>query len=123
MATFPPLRPAVRNYDMGMFPVTTRTGFGGGSVRFSHGADSFAHSLDLGFTLLTQVEAALIRNHYRGQQGGFLPFRLSSEAWDGHTSATDLVPVTTRWVYVQPPEETHLAGGLMDVSVRLESVG
>ena len=122
MATFPALRSASRQYSMGIYPVTTETGFGGGSVRFSHGATPSGHTLQLGFVALTAAEAKLLRDHYRGQQGGFLPFSLSPEAWAGHSSATDLAPMTTLWVYAQAPEETHKRGGLVDVTVQLQSV-
>ena len=122
MPDFPALRPAVRNYNLGAYPVTTRTGFGGGSVRFSHGATASDHTLELGFEDLTQDEAKLLRDHYRVQQGGYVPFSLSADAWAGHSSFTDLVPSTTLWVYSQPPEETHKSGGLVDVTVQLTSV-
>lgn len=122
MASFPPLRPASRRYNFGVFPVSEERGFGGGSVRFLHGGTSSAHDLELGFELLTQTEAKLLRDHYRTQQGGFQPFSLSPEAWAGHTSQTDLVPSTTLWAYDGQPEETHRGGGWVDVSVRLRSV-
>lgn len=122
MATFPALRPASRRYSFGIYPISEERGFGGGSVRFKHGNISSSHDLELGFQLLTQSEAKLLRDHYRTQQGGYLPFSLSAEAWAGHTSQTDLVPSTTLWVYAQPPEETHRSGGWVDVSVRLASV-
>lgn len=122
MTAFPALRPATRRYSFGVFPVTEERGFGGGSVRFLHSSTSSAHDLELGFQLLTQAEAKLLRDHYRGQQGGFLPFSLSAEAWAGHTSQTDLVPTTTQWLYADQPEETHRSGGWVDVSVRLRSV-
>jgi hypothetical protein len=107
---------------MGQFPVSEQRGFGGGSVRFLHGSTAGGHTLGLGFVLLTQAEAKLLRDHYRTQQGGFLPFGLSAAAWAGHSSATDLVPTTTNWVYAGPPEETHRNGGLVDVTVQLVSV-
>jgi hypothetical protein len=122
MATFPALRPAARRYSFGSYPTTQETGFGGGSVRFLHGSTSSRHALELGFQLLTQAEAKMLRDHYREQQGGFLPFDLSIEAWAGHTSRTDLVPSTTQWRYANPPEETHLKGGWINVTIVLESV-
>ncbi len=122
MAAFPALRPATRRYSMGTFPVTTKTGFGGGSVRFRHGATASGHTLEMGFSNLTQAEAKLIRDHYRGQQGGYLAFSLSTDAWAGHTSATDLVPATTRWRYAAPPAEQQKSGGFVDLTVSLESV-
>lgn len=122
MATFPALRPAARRYSLGVYPSSEQRGFGGGSVRFLHGSTPSAHTLELGFEHLTQDEAKLLRDHYRNQQGGYLPFALSAAAWAGHTSVTDLVPATTRWIYAGPPEETHKSGGLVDVTVQLQSV-
>lgn len=122
MANFPSLRPASRRYSFGIFPVSEEVGFGGGSIRFLHASTSSGHSLELGFQLLTQAQAKLLRDHYREQQGGFIPFSLSAEAWAGHTSQTDLVPSTTRWRYAAPPEETHRSGGWVDLSVQLISL-
>lgn len=121
MASFPALRPAARRYSMGVYPVSEERGFGGGSVRFLHGTTNSGHSLELEFVLLTAAEAKLLRDHYRLQQGGFLPFDLGADAWAGHTSATDLVPSTTLWRYENPPEETHRNGGLVDVTIQLSS--
>jgi hypothetical protein len=122
MATFPALKPATRRYSMGVFPVTEERGFGGGSIRFRHGSTAYGHTLDLTFTALTQADAKLLRDHYRTQQGGSISFALSSEAWAGHTSFTDLVPTTTVWRYASQPEETHVATDRIDVTVSLLSV-
>lgn len=122
MATFPALRPATRQYSMGQFPVTTEIGFGGGNIRFLHGTSSSGHTLELGFIYLQESEAKLIRDHYRGQNGSHVAFALSAEAWAGHTSMTDLVPVTTLWRYADAPQETHRDAGFMDVTVSLVSV-
>jgi len=92
MATFPALKPATRRYSMGVFPVTEERGFGGGSIRFRHGSTAYGHTLELGFVALTQAQAKLIRDHYREQQGGYRSFQLSTYAWAGHASFTDLVP-------------------------------
>lgn len=119
---FPSLAPVTRRYSMGIFPVTTESGFGGGSIRFLHGSTSSGHTLELGYENLTATEASLIREHYRLRDGTHQSFLLSAEAWAGHTSATDLVPTTTRWKYAGPPEETHKRGGLVDVAVSLLSV-
>ena len=122
MATFPALKPATRRYSMGVYPVTEERGFGGGSVRFSHGITAYGHTLELGFVALTAAEAKLLRDHYRTQQGGYLTFQLSAEAWAGHTSATDLVPTTTYWRYASPIEESHRTGGYVDASLSLIAV-
>jgi len=122
MADFPALRPASRRYSFGTYPFTEQRGFGGGSTRFLHGTVSSANTMELSFTVLSQTEARLLRDHYREQQGGYLPFKLSADAWAGHTSMTDLVPSSTLWVYATPPEETHLDGGLINVAVQLVAV-
>jgi hypothetical protein len=122
MAVFPSLKPATRRYSMGVFPVTEERGFGGGSIRFRHGSTAYGHNLELGFVALTQAQAKLLRDHYRNQQGGYRSFPLSSEAWAGHTSFTDLVPITTAWRYSAVPEEQHRPGGYVDVSVSMMSV-
>lgn len=122
MATFPALEPATRRYSMGTFPITEEKGFGGGSVRFKHGATAYGHNLELGFTALTQAEAKLLRDHYRTQQGGYIAFPLSTQAWAGHTSFTDLVPTSTHWRYASQPQEDHLSAGYVNVQITLVSV-
>jgi hypothetical protein len=107
---------------MGIFPITVETGFGGGSTRFLHGTTNSGHTLNLGFENLTQSEAGLIRTHYRLQDGGHVAFALSSDAWAGHTSPTDLVPTTTLWCYDAQPQETHKSGGYIDMTITLRSV-
>jgi len=121
MATFPALKASSRSYSMGVFPVTEEKGFGGGSIRFKHGNTSYGHVLDLGFLALTQAQAKLIRDHYRAQHGGHIPFALSTEVWAGHSSATSLVPSTMVWRYASPPEEVHDTRGFVDVSLSLIS--
>lgn len=122
MAAFPALKPATRRYSMGVYPVTEERGFGGGSARFNHGTIPYGHTLELGFIALTAAQAKLLRDHYRTQQGGYVSFPLSAEAWAGHASFTDLVPTTTYWRYAAPIEETHRTGGYVDVSISLLSV-
>ena len=122
MATFPALEPATRRYSMGTYPVTEEKGFGGGSVRFKHGATAYSHNLELGFAALTQAEAKLLRDHYREQQGGYIAFPLSAQAWAGHTSFTDLVPLSTHWRYASQPQEDHLSAGYVNVQITLVSV-
>ena len=122
MATFPALEPATRRYSMGIFPTTEERGFGGGSIRFKHGTTAYSHNLELGFAALTQAQSKLLRDHYREQQGGYIAFPLSTEAWAGHTSFTDLVPTSTHWRYASQPQEEHLTGGYVNVQLTLISV-
>jgi hypothetical protein len=122
MASFPAIRPAKRRYGFGLFPVTTETGFGGGSVRFLHGNTRYGVNLELGYEYLTQAEAQSLRSHYRGQNGGARSFLLPNAIWAGHSSPTNIVPAGTAWVYASELDETHRSGLLFDVSVKLLQV-
>jgi hypothetical protein len=122
MASFPALRPARRRYGFGLFPVTTESGFGGGSVRFLHGDTRYGVNLELGYEVITQAEAQQIRNHYRGQSGGARSFLLPNIIWAGHTNPANIVPLGTSWIYASEPEETHRSGLLFDLSVKLLQV-
>lgn len=122
MATFPALIPTARRYNMGVFPATEEQTPSSGAVRFRHGIIACGHNLELSFTALTENQAQLLRNHYREQQGGFISFSLSPEAWAGHTTFTDLVPTSTFWCYAAQLQEEHLATGHINVQVTLISV-
>lgn len=121
MADFPSLTPSERRFTLGVYPVTTERGFGGGNIRFLHGSQSSGHELELQYLWLSQTEAELIREHYRGQQGGTLAFDLSAAVLTGNTYYSTMVS-TVAWRYGEPPEEEQLSGGLVNVAVRLESV-
>lgn len=113
MADFPALDPAVRRYNAGVFPVTVESGFGGGNVRFTHGSFKYGIGLSLGYSALTEDNAALIREHYRLQNGGHQSFLLPAIVY----------PVSGfRWKYQSQPSENHLLNGRIDVTVPLVSV-
>ncbi|MEI6032429.1 MAG: hypothetical protein WCQ20_14895 [Synechococcaceae cyanobacterium ELA739] len=61
----------------------------------------------------------MIRSHYIGQQGTYLIFSLSSASLQGHTETH--FPDAAQWRYSGPPQETHLDGGLVNVTVQLIS--
>jgi hypothetical protein len=122
MATFPAIVPSRRRYGLGLFPVTTQAGFGGGSVRFLHGNRRYGIQLELGYEFLSQSEAQTLRDHYRGQDGGHRSFLLPNVIWAGHSDPANIVPLGTPWVYSEQPAETHRSGLLFDVSVRLLQV-
>lgn len=122
MADFPSLEPASRSWSMGAYPVTMQPAWGMAPFAFRHGLKPAAHALALGYQLLTAAQAAQIRSHYHGQRGQLLPFSLPSIIWRGALSATGPVDEATQWRYVSPPEETHRVGGLVDMTVELESV-
>lgn len=116
MALFPALEPIGRRYSLGSFPITTQS-YSAADVRFLHGATATGATMELIYTDLSQAEAALIRDHYRGQQGSLMPFDLSSEALNGNDGS--MFPLLGQWRYVSAPQESQRDAGLVDVSVQL----
>ena len=123
MALFPALEPSTRSYVMGDFSMSRAAGFGGGDVRFLHSEAELGHDLALTFLDRSDDDLASIREHYRGQDGGHVSFQLPAIIWQGHSTDSDVVPITGRWVYAGPPEEIHGNGGIHDVTVALRYVG
>ena len=123
MATFPVLEPATRSYDFGLFPLTEEPSVSAGIVRFRHSITPQNYQLTLGYAALTDAEASLIREHYQSQGGGYLSFQLPSIIWAGHTFSGNIVPYTTRWRYIETPEEEHSSAGYVNVTVTLGSDG
>jgi hypothetical protein len=123
MAAFPELEPAARSYDLGTFPLTEQPSLSAGTVRFRHGTTATNFSLELEYVYLSDAEAALIRTHYQIQGGSYRSFLLPSIIWKGHSFSGNVFPVGTRWRYADTPEETHLSGGLVNLSVSLVSDG
>lgn len=123
MAAFPELEPATRSYDFGLFPLTEQPSLSAGIVRFRHSVTPQNYQLTLGYTALTDAEAALIREHYQGQGGGYRSFQLPPIIWRGHTFSGNIVPTNTRWRYIDAPEEEHRSAGYVNVSVTLGADG
>ena len=123
MATFPVLEPVTRSYDFGLFPLTEEPSVSAGIVRFRHSVTQQNYQLTLGYVDLTDAEASLIREHYQSQGGGYLSFQLPATVWAGHTFSGNIVPYTTRWRYIETPEEEHRSAGYVNVTVTLGSDG
>jgi hypothetical protein len=123
MATFPELEPAARSYDLGAFPLTEQASLSAGTVRFRHGTTATNFSLELEYVYLSDAEATLIRTHYQTQAGSYRSFMLPPIIWKGHSFSGNVFPVGTRWRYAETPEETHLSGGLVNLTVSLVSDG
>jgi hypothetical protein len=123
MATFPELEPATRAYDFGIFPLTEQPSLSAGIVRFRHSATPQNYQLTLGYTALTDAEAALIREHFQFQGGGYRSFQLPPIIWKGHTFTGNVAPTNTRWRYIEAPEEEHFSAGYVNVTVTLGSDG
>ena len=123
MATFPALEPAVRSYDFGLFPLSEEPSISAGIVRFRHGTTATNQELTLSYEYLSDAEATLIRNHFQEQGGGYRSFLLPAIIWAGHSSSTNLAPSNMQWRYIEAPEEEHLKGGYVNITVTLGSDG
>ena len=123
MATFPELEPATRSYDFGLFPLTEEPSISAGIVRFRHSVTPQNYQLTLGYNALTDAEAALIRQHFQFQGGGYRSFQLPAIIWKGHTFTGNVIPTNTRWRYTAAPEEEHFSAGYVNVTVALGSDG
>jgi hypothetical protein len=123
MADFPALEPAGRSYDFGAFPLTEQPSLSAGIVRFRHAATPTDYRLTLEYVYLTDVQASQIRSHFQNQAGTYRSFQIPSIIWKGHTFSGNVFPVTTRWRYAEPPEETHHEIGRYSMTVSLVSDG
>jgi len=117
MAKFPALEPLQREWTLPEFPVTQER-----NIRFLHGLVPANQQLTLTYINLTNAEAALIREHYRAQQGSYLAFTLSDEVMNGLSQTTILQPYSLLWRYEGQPSETHKDAALYDITVELRSV-
>lgn len=108
---------------MGQFSTSQAQAFAGSAVRFNHSATALGHVLELFYAELPDAELQEIRDHYVGQQGGYLSFLLPAVIWQGHDDPEDVVPATYRWKYAAPPPEPDRPGGFYDVPIILECVG
>lgn len=123
MAEFPALEPAGRGFDFGDFAMSEANAFGGGSMRFTHADEPLGHGLTLEYVEISDTDMTAIRDHYRGQQGGYLSFTLPAIIWQGHPGVDTIVPAVGRWKYAGPLEEDHRPGKLYNVTVSLVYVG
>ena len=121
MATFPPLEPISRSYDLGAHLLSAVTGQNGDAVQFLHSVHAASIPITLSFPGLTAAQLQLIRNHYAGQRGTTLPFLIPAEVWRMHANLYDVVLQGMAYRYGGPISETRRAGGLFDVSVSLIS--
>jgi hypothetical protein len=119
MAVFPSITPSTRRYGFGLFPISSVGGLGGGPVLFLHCDTRYGVQLELGYELLSQSERDALLNHYRGQDGGTIPFLLPDVIWAGHSSPTNIVPAGTSWRYASQPDFDDRNGALYNVPIQL----
>ena len=103
MATFPAIEPSTRALTFGDYPQLTYEGVSGGNVRFLQGSNRVDQILSLGYQYLTEADATLILDHYRGQEGTLLAFDLPLAIWAGYSSPP-INSIDYEWRYAGPFE-------------------
>lgn len=123
MAAFPALEPFRREWAFPEFPTLTFDSGAWGEIAFEYGDQPTETTLDLVFTLLTETEMQLLREHYQNQRQVY-PFTLSATAWAGYddSEAISLLPINGEWLYADELEEKPVAPGLYDCTAKLISL-
>lgn len=122
MTTFPALEPLSRRWAFPEFPTLAFTTEAWGDVVFEYGDQPTETPLELVYTLLSEAEMQLIRNHYQNQQQVH-PFLLPSIVWAGYqlNEAQSLFPIARQWLYDGELEEEPVSHGLYNCTVKLLS--
>jgi hypothetical protein len=125
VADFPAIEPTGRSYDFGGYAMSATGSLSGASVRFNHSTTMIGARLTLTFADMPDAELETLRDHSRGQDGGFVSFQLPvATIWRGHSDPEFLAPATDRWVYDGDIDEGPAKpGGFYDVTVNLRHVG
>lgn len=83
MANFPTLSPGSRVFSPGSYAQAAYQSVSGVRTNVAHSNAMISSRLELAFQALTAAEVQSIFQHYHGQQGGFLPFRVPAEVFAG----------------------------------------
>jgi hypothetical protein len=130
MADFPsrtdsaklPIVPTSRQFAFGQFPTKSYTTMNGVVIKRTFGNRPFGHTLDLDFANVNEDTVSTIFDHYEGQQGTTLGFKIPDNLLRGYENSIKArmqSPTTTQWFYVEPPSVTSGAVGLSSVTVKL----
>jgi hypothetical protein len=122
MATAPSLEPVERIWSFPDYASSTFNGGAWGETTLEIGAEPNGIPLSLVFTLLTEEEMQLWREHYAVQQEKY-SFRLPASAWAGYdiNDASMLFPISAEWFYAGELEEEPVSAGLYNCTVPLIS--
>lgn len=102
---FPSIVPSGRTYIPGRNPVTVHPSMRGTEIRVKHSNVILDAGLRLTFNADISDNILAVRDHYREQKGGFLPFLLPSELLAGTTDDPEVfTPPGYQWKYAKAPE-------------------
>lgn len=123
MAVFPSLEPFRREWAFPDYPTLSFDSNAWGATTFEYGSNPLETPLQLVYTLLSEAEMQLLREHYANQQQTY-PFLLPVAIWAGYdmTTAANLFPINGQWLYDGELTEEPVAPGLYDCTVSLVSL-
>lgn len=121
---FPALRPTVRQFEPGDWPIKSYRAQSGAEVRILYGSKRTGMALGLGYSNITDAQAEQFLTHYDSVFGTFETFSLPDQArsgWGGTQAAIDAA-TGNRWRYAEQPEVTAVRPGKSSVRVSLVAV-
>tara|TARA_R100000458_G_C8277009_1_gene252452 strand:- start:512 stop:952 length:441 start_codon:yes stop_codon:yes gene_type:complete len=130
--SFPSIKPTSRSFNPGVYPSTTFESLNGTKTHLRFGNNRVNATLTLGFSNITDAQAALIIDHYDDVNGVWDYVKFTTE--DGAAGISDsgtgnlLTKEITggsgtgetrkglRWRYASPPTVTSVYPGISNVS-------
>jgi hypothetical protein len=124
MNAFPSLEPLRREWSFPLYPTLDVENNAWGSTTFEYGEEPVETPLDLVYTVLSEAEMQLLRDHYSNQRQVF-SFGLPAAVWAGYftSESVELFPTDREWFYAAELEEEPIGPGMYDCTVKLISTG
>jgi len=121
------IKPSQRNFTLGEYPVKTYRSLSGKAIRRSFGNKPYGATLELSFANVNQEILTAIYNHYHGQGGVTLGFKLSNNIFVGLSSSifnqlkagNPLADSSTLWFYQETPKVESVYKGLSTITIAL----
>ena len=122
MADFPELKPTTRSFALGEYPIKSYRAMSGAVVRRSFGNKPFGYTLDLEFANVPEGIVNDICDHYNGQGGGTLGFKVPASVFRGYSGTLQGKVRTAsgiEWLYAAPPSIKSELRDLSSISIKL----
>ena len=119
---FPTIKPTSRNYRPGTYPSTTFESLDGTKTHLRFGNKRVNATLTLGFSNISDADAALILANYEdvNSDWDYVTFNsLSGTSGIGSTALSTYIKETNsslKWRYSAPPKVTSVFDGISNVS-------
>jgi hypothetical protein len=131
MADFPSLhnskiiRPTNREFSLGEYPVKVYRTMSGAIRKRSFGLFPSSYTMELEYANVIEGIVAMFFDHYHGQQGSTLGFRIPKAVFDGYQDpiwerfAYSMNAQSIQWFYTESPRVVSGFNGLSTVSIAL----